>query len=272
MESIRVVTLNLWGENAPLDRRLAHAAEQLRALDPDVVALQEVRVVPPAVPNTAETLARALKYEVHWAPATPWGGGEEGLAILSRFPISKRSSRELPGATPDERRIVLGAVLDTPAGSFAAFTTHLNYRLGDGAKREAQVAAVAAHIAEIDVALPKVLMGDFNSVAWSDEIRYLRGLHSVAGARVYFQDAFESLHPREDGFTWARRNPYTARLHFLERDRRIDYIFVSPLQRDGRGLVRECRVVLDEATPDGVYCSDHFGLMAEIQLQPISVA
>src|SRR5258705_122657 len=74
--------------------------------------------------------------------------------------------------------------------------------------------------------LPKILCGDFNATPDSDEIRFLRGLHTAAGRRTFWQDAWERRHGRADGFTWARANPYTARLRWLERDRRLDYIFV----------------------------------------------
>lgn len=131
--------------------------------------------------------------------------------------------------------------------------------------------AVEELVASVESELPKLVMGDFNAVPDSDEIRWLRGLTTLAGRRVFYQDAFAARHPREDGFTWARRNPYTARLHFLERDRRIDYIFVTALRKDGRGLVRDCRVVLDEAAADGAFPSDHFGLYAEVQLTPTEI-
>ena len=42
-KNLRVVTLNFWGTEPPLDRRLALAIRQLQALAPDVVCLQEVR-------------------------------------------------------------------------------------------------------------------------------------------------------------------------------------------------------------------------------------
>jgi endonuclease/exonuclease/phosphatase family metal-dependent hydrolase len=268
METIRVLTLNLWGEQPPLERRMQLATDGIAALAPDVVALQEARVVPGSVPNQAETLARALGFHFCWEPATPWGGGEEGLALLSRHPILSYAAGVLPYATLDERRIVLGALIATPAGPFAAFTTHLTYRLHDGHKREAQLVAAEARVAAAATDLPKVFMGDFNAVSSSDEIRYLRGLHSVADKRVYYQDAFEACHPGEPGFTWARRNPYTERLDFLEPDRRIDYIFVTARRRDGRGRVRDCRIVLDVPAADGAFASDHFGLMAEIQIAP----
>ncbi len=269
MSTLKVVTLNLWGEQPPLERRMQLAADGLRALAPDVIGLQEVRQVAGAVANQAETLARALGMQCYFEPATPWGGGEEGLAILSRHPIVERRVHELPHAVPAERRLVLGVVVDAPAGPVAVYTTHLNYRLADGGKREDQVVAVDQHIAAVPSELPRILCGDFNATPDSDEIRFLRGLHTAAGRRTFWQDAWERRHGRADGFTWARANPYTARLRWLERDRRLDYIFVSPMKRDGRGVVLDCRIALDRAADDGAYASDHFALYAEIQLGPL---
>jgi endonuclease/exonuclease/phosphatase family metal-dependent hydrolase len=269
VKTLKIVTLNLWGEQPPLERRMQLAIEQLRQLAPDVVGLQEVRQVPGQVPNQAETLASALGMEHHFVPATPWGGGEEGLAILSRHPIAERSVNELPHAVPTERRLLVGASVETPAGRVEVFTTHLNYRLADGGKREDQIVAVDEHAAGAPSELPKILMGDFNATPDSDEIRFLRGLHTSAGKRTFWQDAWERRHGRADGFTWARSNPYTARLRWLERDRRLDYIFVSPMKRDGRGVVQDCRIVMDRAASDGALPSDHYGLYAEVQLTPL---
>jgi endonuclease/exonuclease/phosphatase family metal-dependent hydrolase len=157
----------------------------------------------------------------------------------------------------------------TPDGPVDVWTTHLNYRLTDGGKREDQIVALDAHIAAAPSELPKILCGDFNATPDSDEIRFLRGLHTSAGRRTFWQDAWERRQGRADGFTWAHDNPYTSRLHWLDRDRRIDYIFVSPLQRDGRGVVRDCRIVFDRPTADSALPSDHFGLYAEVQLSPL---
>lgn len=269
MERLKVVTLNLWGEQPPLERRLELATAGLRALSPDVIALQEVREVPQVVPNTAEALARQLGMEWTFAAATPWGGGDEGLALLSRHPIVERRVHELPHAVPTERRLLLGAGIVTPAGRVEVYTTHLNYRLTDGQKREDQVVAIDAHIGAVSSELPKILVGDFNATPDSDEIRFLRGLHTAGGRRTYWQDAWERRHGRADGFTWARANPYTSRLRWLERDRRLDYVFVGPLRRDGRGVVQECRIVLDDPATDGTLASDHYGLYAEVQLAPL---
>jgi len=129
--------------------------------------------------------------------------------------------------------------------------------------------ALDEHIGAAASELPKILCGDFNATPDSDEIRFLRGLHTSAGRRTFWQDAWERRNGHADGFTWARANPYTSRLRWLERDRRLDYIFVSPMKRDGRGVVHDCRIVLDRAATDGALPSDHFGLFAEVQLSPL---
>lgn len=268
MQTIRVATLNMWGEQPPLEARMRGMIDGLRALDADLIALQEVRQIPGVLDNTAETIARALGMHACFAVSTAWGGGDEGLAIVSRHPIARHVSRELPHAVAAERRVVLGATIDTPAGPFAAFTTHLNYRLTDGQKRQDQVMAAEALVAEMPSELPKVFAGDFNAIADADEIRWLKGLCSLEGRRVFYQDAFAEAHPGEAGFTWARRNPHTQKLSWLQLDRRIDYIFVTPVRSSGRGVVRSCRIVLDAPDEGGCFPSDHFGLCAEIQVAP----
>ena len=269
MEILRVLTLNLWGEQPPLERRMELVASGLHAMRPDVIALQEVREVPETMPNQAATLAQALGYQYAFAVATPWGGGSEGLALLSALPIVRSEWRELPHASTQERRIVLGAALATDQGELGVFTTHLNWRMVDGIKRESQVSAVDAFVSAWPSSLPKVVMGDFNATPMHDEIRFLRGQHTLEGRRTVYQDAWERYHPGDPGYTWSARNPYTQRMRFVEADRRLDYVFVSPVTRDGRGFIHSCHLVFDQAAADGTFASDHFGLYAEIQIAPL---
>lgn len=287
---LRVVTLNLWGEQGPLATRLRLCQEQLAALSADVIALQEVREIPGRLPNTAQTLAEALGYQHVFAPAVEWGGGVEGLAILSRLPLVRHRHHPLPheNIRGGERRVLLRADVRHPGGVVAVFCTHLNYRLKHGVQREDQVEVIDQHInaalaegsAEGDPPRLAILMGDFNATPESDEIRFLKGLHSLRGARTYYQDAFARVHPGVAGYTWAQQNPFTARLRFLDSDRRLDYIFVSPMHRDGRGLIHDAAIVLDQAIPAGgedgllpgesrLFPSDHFGVMARVQVAPL---
>jgi endonuclease/exonuclease/phosphatase family metal-dependent hydrolase len=277
---MRILTLNLWGENGPWQARLAVVAETLASLAPDVVTLQEVREVPGRVPNQAASLAAPRGYHHVFAPSTAWGGGHEGLAILSRFPIGVHQAQPLPHSAENEGRILLSARIDSDAGAVWVHTTHLSFREHEGCKREDQLLAIDEVVTARKAAAadnprenPQILAGDFNATPSSDEIRWLTGLTSLNGRRTYYQDAWEILHPGEPGWTWARANPYTDRMHWLRSDRRLDYIFVTPVRRDRRGTVRSSRVVLDRPAGFGggggepLYASDHFGVMADVDLQ-----
>jgi len=266
MDRLRVVTLNLWGEQPPLELRMAGILAELQRLVPDVVAMQEVRQIPGVLANQAEVLAGVLGMQVVFAPATPWGGGDEGLAILSRHPIASHAAIELPDAVPEERRIVLTATITSPAGSLAIATTHLTYRLHDGLKRERQIMAAEAAIAALPSDLPRLFVGDFNAAPDADEIRFLRGAHTLDGRRVFWQDAWALRHPDLPGYTWAHANPHTERLAWLTRDRRIDYVFVGAERRDGRGRVEDIRLCFTQPDETGCLPSDHFGLVADIQV------
>lgn len=281
---LRLVTLNFWGTEAPLERRLALATRQLAALDPDVIALQEVK--PHGGATTAHVLAAGR--EVLYVPAVRWAdgafgpgtrGGEEGLAIASRWPIVERRALRLPFARPTESRLLLSARLATPAGPIWVHTTHLHYRLDDGAAREAQVLAIDDAIRACGRGNddpPQLLCGDLNATPDSDELRFLRGLHSLAGRRTHFQDAWLRCHdePRrgegpEAGITWSSENQHTRPLRSLDLDRRIDYVLVTSRKKDGRGTVHDCRVVMTEREGEGagaICASDHYGVCADVQI------
>jgi endonuclease/exonuclease/phosphatase family metal-dependent hydrolase len=269
MRILRCLTLNLWGAEPPLARRMEIIAQGIAALAPDVVALQEVQDRPD-LRNQAVTLAEATGMTPVFAPAVAFRGGHEGLAFLSRWPIVAHEARSLPHATSDEQRIVLSAAIAATAGQPPTWVhvTHLNYRLAHGRQREEQVIAIDEVVAGKSDSVPQILLGDFNARPESDEIRWLCGLTTLAGRRTSFQDAWGRRHPALPGWTWAAANPYTAPLAFLQCDRRLDYIFVTPERRDGRGRILDCRIVFDQPAADGVYASDHYGLIADVQITP----
>lgn len=269
----RFVTLNLWGENGPWEERLALAAAGLDRLQPDVVALQEVREVPGRVGNQAARLAEPLGWNHRFAPTTAWGGGHEGLAVISRFPIGAYEACLLPHSTGTEGRGVLSVRLDGDAGGVWVHTTHLSYRLNEGVKREEQVAVLDQLVAGHDdgQGTPQLLMGDFNAAPAHDEIRWLVGQHTIGGRRVFYQDAWAVAGDGTPGLTWARSNDYTAAMSWLQQDRRLDYIFVTPARRDRRGTIHSAAVALDQpgraANGDRLFASDHYAVVADVQLR-----
>lgn len=288
-KTLRVITLNLWGTQAPLERRLALAVRQLRALAPDAICLQEVRPLDGRHGRTtADVLADELGLTAHYARACEWADGEhgklpagqEGLAVLARRILDTRAL-PLPDARPGESRLLLSAQLETVGGPIWIHTTHLHYRLDDGLARERQVIAIDAAIRGFGRGnddSPQILCGDMNCTPDSDEMRFLRGLTTLSDLRTHFQDAWLRLHPEPspgggpaDGLTWSSENCQTRPLRSLDLDRRIDYVYVTSRKKDGRGTVHDCRVVLTDREGDGadaLCASDHYGVLADVQVAP----
>ncbi|MEO6772962.1 MAG: endonuclease/exonuclease/phosphatase family protein [Kofleriaceae bacterium] len=281
MSQLRVVTLNFWGTEPPLERRIELATRQLRALDPDVVCVQEVK--PYRGGTTAHAIGEALGMHAHYETACAWQAGErgsatageEGLAIVTRAPLVAHEVTRLPSHHAlDDARILVSGLVATIGGPIWVHTTHLNYRLDDGVSREAQVLAIDAKLRERRGLAdpPQILCGDFNATPDSDEIRFLRGLTTLAGRRTHFQDAWLRLHREAEpgdgpgeGITWSSENELTRPLRSLDIDRRIDYVFVTSRKKDGRGTVMRSEVVLAERD-GGVCASDHYAVLAEIQV------
>lgn len=274
--TLRFVSLNVlhggplsgWtGRDSHLEARLDLVSEALRALSPDVVALQEASWSR-ARGEVASRLAGRLGMNHVYAPAsmqlfdTGWINRvaanfmdfAEGPAILSRFPIARWEAHRLPrcGKRLDPR-VLLFAELSTPGGLLPVFSTHTS---GHACHTE----AVAALVRERQGDLPGVLMGDLNSVEGSAAIQGLVG-------GVELVDSFRTANPDTPGFTvW---QPVTApdRRTF----RRVDYVFLVPGRRFAGGVV-ESRVVVDVPgrLPDGsaIWPSDHYGVLADLAIFP----
>lgn len=288
--NLRVVTLNVWGTEPPLERRIELAVRQLRALAVDVVCMQEVRPLDGlAGRTTADVIAEQLGMHAHYAKSCEWAAGEdgmanagqEGLAIIARSPLVDARTLALPGSRRPDTRVLLSGLVATDGGPIWVHTTHLNYRLDDGVAREQQVLAIDDAIRGLGRekdSPPQILCGDFNATPDSDEIRFLRGLTTLGGRRTHWQDAWLRLH-REcqpgdgpaEGITWSSENGFTRPLRSLDIDRRIDFVFVTSRKKDGRATIHSSRVVMTEREGQGadeICASDHYGVMADVQVVP----
>ena len=281
--TLRIATLNIWNKAGPWPLRRELIRRQLRALDPDVLGLQEVlrldvdaKVELTPEKDQATELAHGLGYEIAFAPAMHYGGGLLfGNALLSRHPIVESRAIALPGADPGEARSLLYALVETPTGLLPTFVTHLNWKLHHGSVRLLQVRFIVEQIFELapvnESRLPPVLMGDFNAGPESDEIRYLRGEASVEGKSAFFADAWSYGGDGTPGYTFDRKNRFAALAH--EPPRRIDYIFVRGPDRLLRGepIASKLAFATPEPHADGaLWPSDHFGLATEIVASPRS--
>ena len=262
MRTFRAATLNIWSRFGPWEERLRSIRAGLRALAPDVIGLQEVLHFDGL--DQAALVGGELGYEVAWGMASENHGFPTGNAILSRWPVVRSEVIALPNGGTDESRSLLFAELDAPFARVPFFCTHLNWKFADGHVRILQVKAIAeavSRIAPVGKGFPPVLVGDFNAEPSSDEIRYLKGLTGLGGRYVYFADAFGVAGDGTPGMTFSKRNPFAEPMR--EPDRRIDYVFVRGPDDAQRGEPTEARVCFDEPH-DGVFASDHFGVVATI--------
>jgi endonuclease/exonuclease/phosphatase family metal-dependent hydrolase len=284
VKTLRISTLNIWNKSGPWPERLRLIRRELESLSPDILGLQEVlRYMPEGAPlalsaqnDQATEIAEGLGFNVAYALAADYSHGLKlGNALLSRHPILEEKAIALPGAESGETRSLLYCLLDTPDGRLPVFVTHLNWKFHHGSVRLKQVLAIADAVFELAPVnaelLPAVLMGDFNAAPETDEIRFLRGQHVVDGKSVYFADAW-SFAGEGPGYTYARDNDYAARAR--EPSRRIDYIFVRGPDRVFRGepITAKLAFSTPDSPPSGerVWPSDHFGLYADVVVEPRS--
>jgi endonuclease/exonuclease/phosphatase family metal-dependent hydrolase len=274
------VTLNLlhagpWSswraDETALDARLAMVTEELRALAPDVIALQEASRTRRAG-VVAKRLAEALQYEYVFEPATtrltriaPLNrlvvallGFSEGPAVISRFPIASSAVYDLPRCRHKlDPRILLRVDVATPWGPFAVFNTHTN-------ADPCQIERITEVVRDARLTGPFVVTGDFNLTETSDTMQSL-----VRWGRLI--DAFRVAHPDASGATVYQR-PWAAASTV---SRRVDFIFVGGLA-DAERSVCGSRVIADtpRREPDGrtLWPSDHYGVLADLGVFGIKCA
>jgi endonuclease/exonuclease/phosphatase family metal-dependent hydrolase len=276
VKPLRFITFNLLhggpfsglnGNTQALHDRLRMVVEELQALQPDVIGLQEASAGRWRG-SVASRLAGDLGFVHAYAPANPrpldieWInrglafllGFSEGPAIASRFPIVASSVHHLPRCGERfESRVLLTATLQTPWGEVQAHSTHTG-------RNGCQLPRVRDLVLQERRSLPSVLMGDLNAVEGSAALASL----TDGGGLV---DAFRAANPTLPGATaWQRIAAPDPTVH-----RRVDYIFVLPGDRVA-GRVLASRVVLNRPGRSGggdvLWPSDHYGVLADVEIFP----
>tara|TARA_R110002126_G_scaffold12416_9_gene54014 strand:+ start:4197 stop:5024 length:828 start_codon:yes stop_codon:yes gene_type:complete len=138
---------------------LTRAAELIRRLDPDLVALQEIDngcTRSGGIDQMAE-LEKLTGMHAAFGAFMPYQGGEYGMGLLSRYPILESTNHVLPeGAEP---RTALDARVQLPCGDQLLLCGVHFY--ASEAERLAQAQALADVYA--GCSLPMIVAGDFNS-------------------------------------------------------------------------------------------------------------
>jgi endonuclease/exonuclease/phosphatase family metal-dependent hydrolase len=266
---VRVTTWNLWGRNGPWETRLPVIVENLRVIDADILALQEVWEDDGR--NQARELADALGYtDPVYAHNFEQDGVRSGNAVLARWPITRHQVRLLPrrGAfdaldEEGEERLCVFAEVDGPRGPIQVFCAHLSWAADHSAVRQEQTRDIARFLSENRPrSFPAVVCGDFNAEQSSDELRLLTGQAASPVPGVALRDAWRAAGNHDPGYTWSNSNPFAAAT--LDLDRRIDHVMVGQPKLGGVGHVLAASVAGD-VTVDGMWGSDHLAVVAELR-------
>jgi endonuclease/exonuclease/phosphatase family metal-dependent hydrolase len=266
---VRIVTWNLWGRYGPWAARLPVIVENLRAVDADILSLQEVWEDDDR--SQARELADALGCtEPVYAHNLERDGARSGNAVLSKWPIARHEVRVLPRRgdfeavdEEGEERLCVFAEVEGPRGPIQVFNAHLSWSSDHSAIRVEQMKAIARFMTETRPRpFPVVLCGDLNAEPWSDELRLVSGRTAPPVPRMVLRDAWEAAGNRDPGFTWSNANPFAAAS--LDLDRRLDHVLVGQPKLGGVGHVLEARIAGDRVV-DGMWGSDHLAVVAELR-------
>jgi len=212
-KGLKVLCYNVWNvDSGPhWDLRLPEIARFIREESPDIVGLQEIRHEFADGLNQLTQLQELLpEYQHHFQPAQIERSQEEGLGIMSKYPILNITYALLPitQSADTTQRICLHATIDTGVMQLSFFVTHLAFV---ALPQLRQAGAVMKFMNEIRGThhLPQCIVGDWNFYPDVPETHdYLVG-HKVMQDPEYprgdLTEAFQSEN------TWPTWGPFVNR-------------------------------------------------------------
>ena len=235
--TLRVLTYNVHHCNPPSVPGKIDMEAIVKAINdakPDLVALQEIDVFTTRSGTTlhqARELGRLTGMYSFFVKAIDYGGGEYGIAILSKYPLVDSFASALPmieGSGGEPRAIATVTVALAKGKKIKFACTHLDLKPENRLLQVQQIKSLL-----MDEKLPVILAGDFNDEPASETIRYMDGFLK--------RSCTENC-----GLTFPEINPNKV----------IDFIMFTP----SRFTVKSHRVINEP------YASDHLPVITELNL------
>jgi endonuclease/exonuclease/phosphatase family metal-dependent hydrolase len=247
VDTLTVVTLNLWHDQRDWPKRLNVIVAELRHIRPDVICLQEV-LQHERLRNQAETLADSLGCQLQFASVDSIESQKRyGNAVLTPHRVLESGTRKL--APVNDYRVVARVRFEWRGIEIDAYSTHLHHTPEGGAIRAAQIRHLLAYVDSTRGDGPVVLAGDFNAQLGTPEMEPVV---------TRYVDAFHAMHPKA-----TREQSVTFNKRFGADPGKIDHVFVEKKHKPAlRPIASE--VIFRSPTPDSVWASDHFGVLAKL--------
>jgi endonuclease/exonuclease/phosphatase family metal-dependent hydrolase len=263
---LRVMTLNLLSpDQGDWERRRPVLRAGLAEVRPHVIALQET-----VWGNGYDQAADLLGAGYHVARHSGRSADAVGAALASTWPLGtiREVDLHVTGRVdlPWSAAVVAEVLAPPPIGPLLFVHHKPTYHVGYAYERELQAVACARFVEEqlAGRRMHVVLAGDLDDAPGTASVRFWTGEQSLRRTSVAYRDAWAAVHPGEPGHTFTPRNPLVrAGEMSLELGRRIDYVMVRCGIHGPTLDVADCRLVFDEPV-DGVWASDHFGVVADL--------
>ncbi|MDP3435987.1 MAG: endonuclease/exonuclease/phosphatase family protein [Bacteroidales bacterium] len=238
--SITVISYNIHHCNPPAQKGVIDTdaiADVIKESGADIALLQEVDVK--MARSMGEDQAKILSQKsglsyYYFYKAIDFSGGDYGVAILSRFPLSEFNSYNLDNHIQSEQRVLATALAELAGGvKILLATTHLDLIKGNRVKQIAEIDSILSN-----PVYPLVLGGDFNAKPESEEMIFM-----------------------SKRFT-ASTDSHSATFPNLSPDRVIDYIFI----RNSVGVNSAILKFSGHKVLTGIDASDHLPVVADIEI------
>jgi endonuclease/exonuclease/phosphatase family metal-dependent hydrolase len=244
LRTISVVSLNT-AKETDAGKVLSDLNAAPRLHSEDLFLLQEVENEN-GKPSVADQLGQRLGYFVAFSPAAP-GVNDQGLALVSRYPLSDIHTQRLKACNPRFRcrqRFALSANIRTPWGDVRVWNAHLDTRINSKERTEQLQPVLDAAARQSG---PRLIGGDFNTNDW----RWVGNVVPLPGGPSHGQAVRQAM--ERSGFATPFANSITT---FPVFHRHLDWIYVRDLQALGSSV---------EPAP----FSDHNAIWARFQMPTV---
>jgi len=247
MNELHVATLNIRNLADRWSERLGLLLADMSALQPDLLALQEV--VYPMQQDRLIGAAGEGSYEAFRA----WAGRPEyGNSLLVRSPLTATGVDRLELGL---NRSALRATVELPGDRrVLVVVTHLHHEVDGAAERDDQTRRLIDWVGSATVTDAQVVMGDFNANPAEPAAERMRS-HG-------YRSAFAEANGQDPAITW----PSGLQAPAIDTDGDpacLDYVWIR-----GGVRVNSARLAFDRPDPGDptLLPSDHFGITARLEI------
>lgn len=269
MSLIKVITINILFDMECWKKRSKLLVNELKVINADLIALQEINIQEQTGHWLAQQLNMPYIYLVPFLAQPYKNGPEYGIAILSRYPFILEQQLDLQS----QGRLAQYVKISINNQPLIFCNGHYYWQPGAAPARMQQFKLLIDWLSELS-SLPIIAVGDFNATPDTPEIEFIR---------ENFSSAYAAHHGYEPEYTCPTPLMKPSRNLTRKIGRRVIDILVHRKIKPWRGTldyiftnqyikVHNCELILTKSAPDNqqIYPSDHFGIVAELEIKTIN--